>query len=52
MKSVLWETLCNIHGNQETANKWNHRSLYVGKPKNKRDRRHGGCPRCKSEKES
>lgn len=44
------EVLCNTHGSQQTDTNYQHKAVKVGTPHNKRQRREGGCPRCKMEK--
>lgn len=44
-----YEVLCDTHGIQDGKVNYKHKSVAVGAPKNKRDRRDGGCPRCKTE---
>jgi hypothetical protein len=50
MTPTYYEVLCDRHGKQEAGVKaYSQKTLAVGKPLNKRQRLHGGCPICKQE---
>lgn len=44
-----YESLCEKHGRQEDKAKWKHKTIAVGKPKNRTQRKEGGCDMCRAE---
>lgn len=47
---INYETLCDKHGKQQATVNYPHKSVNIGMPKNKNEKRNGGCPFCKTEK--
>jgi hypothetical protein len=45
---VHYVVQCTKHGSESTL--WAGKQVKVSKPRNKRDRNHGGCPSCKAER--